>query len=950
MAVKVALKELIEPATDGLRKVVSHMGSSKSEPVRAASEEVAARLGVDPNDLTRLFDELAGRYPMTHNPVLETDKDTGKLFPGKMKSAEETLLEAARKWVDAKIIKPGKYDPMFPVEQRFYADPTQYDIQGNTLTDAVAKTEKTRAAHLAKYAGDDLMKKKVVDAYERGLSDLSERWYAMGQLEKAFIKELGPKRGRKAFKERFADMMAKTTGGGNPRANLLHAAYENYRKVHGVDAPLGSFDAPHPVGGRYLSSNLAFVENNPKAMSAAEHPKRFNFSANFLGDVQRMTLDEQMSKPLIGKGAPSNLEYGALEKVLGDMASEIGVPPAELQDVVWAGLKKVKEPGYDGKPMIQEVNEAIARTSAITGRSQGEVLKGFVRGNAPLYGLTLATIIGSQSDPAEAKVGALPEAVQQFGKTLRGVHYSKTDEPLRHLAGAKYGEGAKGAEAGRVQAGDQSLKDRTFFYTEGSRPQPGRQTPRPEPGVGAGGTYQVKVSGMYDTKENPLGLSGSELEPRLKELGFTGYYNPDTGMAVALQPHTEAVKLGDYRAAAEEAMARSGRLPNQPAFITAENIPDTSTEMGQWLAKQPQGVREKYTDEVEGIFDRERMMRDLGVEDYAIIPGYGSYEGNINPNTVIAVSDLEQAKTVADARGFVTDQAAVPFFTRGPAGAGPLGMRIQLADGIDPETLQKVYNDLGLDFTRGNLDALDFINFVDDEGVPFSQLTDADFGAKLDDYFQQLPQLERAEGYGQVGAYNETGSLWSGDSPAGPGEAGPRLEALRGRVKDYNERFRKQHGYASPQALAVLAATGAGLGLLAGDDAQAFAPDQYEDIQVGEPRPVEPESYSVEPRDPQKEMATSLFQGIARGTGDAMEFVFDAMEMPSRGLHGLSATIGVLAEGGGLDEALQRGATVANQSIDETAEQLGNYVLEKTENPYAAALMDALTRVTTLEP
>ena len=58
-----------------------------------------------------------------------------------------------------------------------------------------------------------------------------------------------------------------------------------------------------------------------------------------------------------------------------------GIKAANLQDVSWAGFK-----GSEGKPMIEWVNEMISRTSQVTGKTQKEVLEGFVKGNMPMYG------------------------------------------------------------------------------------------------------------------------------------------------------------------------------------------------------------------------------------------------------------------------------------------------------------------------------------------------------------------------------------------------------------------------------------------------------------------------------------------------------------------------------------------------------------------------------------
>jgi hypothetical protein len=48
--------------------------------------------------------------------------------------------------------------------------------------------------------------------------------------------------------------------------------------------------------------------------------------------------------------------------------------------VAWFGTKSVK-----GKPMMQDINEAIYRTSQVTGLSQEEVLKRLIQHKIPTY-------------------------------------------------------------------------------------------------------------------------------------------------------------------------------------------------------------------------------------------------------------------------------------------------------------------------------------------------------------------------------------------------------------------------------------------------------------------------------------------------------------------------------------------------------------------------------------
>jgi hypothetical protein len=54
--------------------------------------------------------------------------------------------------------------------------------------------------------------------------------------------------------------------------------------------------------------------------------------------------------------------------------------PGNFQDVTWAGLKD-----YPGKPMIQEINEMLHRTSRVGDISQEQAMDNFVHANKPVY-------------------------------------------------------------------------------------------------------------------------------------------------------------------------------------------------------------------------------------------------------------------------------------------------------------------------------------------------------------------------------------------------------------------------------------------------------------------------------------------------------------------------------------------------------------------------------------
>lgn len=350
--------------------------------------------------------KIATKYPDTVPPVPAVDKKTGKEFLQKQLSPEAEAVGKARKAAQ-KDIDAGNYTPYFDVDKRYYADAKKYPLQGETITDAMPKKQATIDKYKAQFDTPEA-RKRLTEAFKKASKDpQSKDWYAMGQLENEFVKEYGEKEGRRLFKESFADAMAATTGGADPTSNLLMAHYGNFLRQTGVPQPKAAFDFPYPIGGRFASGNMAMYDkviNDGAGFAANKTPKRFDFSANFLGHRNRATIDEQMSggfQP--GLLVPPGDSYGIFESVVHDLAKKQGVQPANFQDVAWAGLK-----GTNGKPMIQHVNEAIERTARITGKKPQDVVRdSLVKRTHPLYGFAgagltagaLAAALRDQEEP-----------------------------------------------------------------------------------------------------------------------------------------------------------------------------------------------------------------------------------------------------------------------------------------------------------------------------------------------------------------------------------------------------------------------------------------------------------------------------------------------------------------------------------------------------------------------
>jgi hypothetical protein len=88
---------------------------------------------------------------------------------------------------------------------------------------------------------------------------------------------------------------------------------------------------------------------------------------------------------------------------------------------------------------------------------------------------------------------------------------------------------------------------------------------------------------------------------------------------------------------------------------------------------------------------------------------------------------------------------------------------------------------------------------------------------------------DSAETFKSGGSYNETAALWQGGN--GLAAVRPRqqetLRRLRGRVEAHNKRFRKQHGYAVPRALAATASISALLAAGVASQSRANSTDQF---------------------------------------------------------------------------------------------------------------------------
>jgi hypothetical protein len=361
----------------------------------------------DPKNPGKFLSKADAPVPYTTlEEALAKDAEPG-FFLEKKLTPEVEQFQKDRNVIQQEMDLHG-YEPYFDPAKRFDVNPKFYGPFEDTATTAAPKTAKTQAEWSEKY-GTDEIRARLRAGFERGMAvPESDRWYHMGQLEKEYIKELGAKEGRAAFKGEFADMMAATTGGASPYDNFLMSHYANVMNKAGERLPERSYNLPFPIGGRFASGNIAQAQKYIDQGNAAwpvGNPKRYDFSSAYLGNKNAGTIDEQMMTafdPTLKAKQP--VWYGPATQTLRQEAAKAGVDTRGFQDVGWAGLKGLKEEAagkvfnYEG-PMINQINRSIETTHRLTGMPREEIVRrGLIRKEIPMYGLAGATTMGALAD------------------------------------------------------------------------------------------------------------------------------------------------------------------------------------------------------------------------------------------------------------------------------------------------------------------------------------------------------------------------------------------------------------------------------------------------------------------------------------------------------------------------------------------------------------------------
>lgn len=247
---------------------------------------------------------------------------------------------------------------------------------------------------------------RTQEAAQRGAEAGGLAWHNTEPLREAAIETLGEEAGN-LFHQGYMAKVAATSPRAKVSDNIRRAGYFQTQEARGL--PIGSLDQPpSPYGHIAHKTHAPMLEQLQLhgMLDPVQQPKAASFTQNLAGNQAPLTADTHYARG-IGYIRPeektrgvSPLEYGGLEEFGRGQAAELGMTPAQYQASLWMGL--ADETGV-ANPQIfmQSFNDALERTAAARGVKPKKALDDFLRGKAPLLGLSgaAAGLYGSLAGP-----------------------------------------------------------------------------------------------------------------------------------------------------------------------------------------------------------------------------------------------------------------------------------------------------------------------------------------------------------------------------------------------------------------------------------------------------------------------------------------------------------------------------------------------------------------------
>lgn len=236
-------------------------------------------------------------------------------------------------------------------------------------------------------------------------------WYNTEPLRLAAIDVLGEAEGN-AFHRAFMNRVAATSPRSTVSDNIKRASYFQTRHAQGVPVDVMQ-QPPKPYGHLAHKTHAPMIETLDQGGEFAplKQPKASSFAENLSGNYAPVTADAHLVRGIglqkkSGKpetGAPSNTQYRGVEEFGKRMAAELGMEPAQFQSSLWMGA--AEETGVRNPQIfMQAFNDSLEKTAAARNITATQALRDFLRGKAPLLGLSgTAAIVanglyGSEAD------------------------------------------------------------------------------------------------------------------------------------------------------------------------------------------------------------------------------------------------------------------------------------------------------------------------------------------------------------------------------------------------------------------------------------------------------------------------------------------------------------------------------------------------------------------------
>ena len=253
---------------------------------------------------------------------------------------------------------------------------------------------------------------RINEAVQRGEAMGGREWYNAEPLREQFVSELGEAEGNRRFRM-YMDMVAANSPRTRVPENIRNASYYYGLLNRGDPIPeqylskgywriTPGTQAPSPYG--IMPIHVQNMENVVReGIPPLQNPKPASFVENLVGNQQPVTIDTHNMR-LITSGArdqPNPNEYGFLERMQQAEAAKMGMSPAQYQASAWLGAGKQTGLASPTEPFLRTLENRIAITAEKTGRSKAEVLRDFIRGQAPLLSLG-AVLAGAAGQPSPA--------------------------------------------------------------------------------------------------------------------------------------------------------------------------------------------------------------------------------------------------------------------------------------------------------------------------------------------------------------------------------------------------------------------------------------------------------------------------------------------------------------------------------------------------------------------